>query len=125
MGPRLSETGKFSLFAPLSFVLAIAGLFVRPLCILAIAAGTAGLVQVSRTPDIRFKKTTKILAIIGICIGAATAIFLIIDLMTMRGVFKTLADLRDDLATYLANKSEGVVGNISDITNITGGIGDL
>ena len=97
-------------------------MFVEPLSILAIACGIAGLVQISSNPDIKFKEIAKTLAIIGVVLGTVAAIFLITDLITMRGVFKTMADLRDDLITYFGKKSEDIVGNISDLINITGGL---
>ncbi len=117
---KLPELRKFSIFSALSFFFGVIGLFIRPLCILAIASGIAGLVQISRTPDLKFKQLTKTLALIGVILGSATAIFLVIDIILMRGVFKSLADFRDDLIAYFSKKSEGIVGNISDLTNMTG-----
>ena len=119
---KFPEIKKFSVFSVFSFFFGIIGLFVEPLSILAIACGIAGLVQISSNPDIKFKEIAKTLAIIGVVLGTVAAIFLITDLITMRGVFKTMADLRDDLITYFGKKSEDIVGNISDLINITGGL---
>lgn len=112
----------FSILSLLSLSFAILGLFIRPLCIFAIASGVAALVQISKTPELKFKKATKLMAIMGVALGSITAIFLIMDLIMGRGVFKSLTDFRDDLIAYFGNKSKGFVGNISDLTNTTGGL---
>ena len=122
---KLPDFGKFSFFSLLSFLFGIMGVFARPLCILAIAAGIAGLVQISKTPNLKLKSLTKIMAIIGVALGSITAIFLIKDLIFMEGVFKNIAEIRQDIITYFGKKSEGIVGNVSDLTNMTGGLEGL